>query len=254
MPAALTPQPISSFPEITDLNNFNTESLLTLLNANASTPSTQNANLKFKNLFQLINNEILPINDSQVSTGINPNNINTNQLATITSVTVNQYGRVVQIEGVTSASLQTQAGISTGILTGTINVPLNQSNSAPFYGSPADFTCNYTGKIMLTIYYTSRISYTTGNNTLAYISTPPLIYVTNNTNVVTQIATVTGTTQNTAGGGGSGAVVSTGTAVALLPCSAGTTGWKVGVGYPTSSNTSPGFPFNYTVLFQNTTQ
>lgn len=254
MPAALTPQPISSFPEITDLNNFNQDSLLTLLNANASTPSTANANLKFKNLFQLINNEILPISDSNVSTGIDPNNINSNQLATITSITVNQYGRVVQIQGVSQSSLQTQAGISTGILAGLINVPLNQPSSAPFYGSPADFTCNYTGKIMLTIYYTSRIPYTTGNNTLAYISTPPLIYVTNNTNVVTEISTATGITQNIAGGSGSGAVVSTGTAVALLPCSSGTTNWKVGVGYPKDATSSPGFSFNYTIMFQNTTQ
>lgn len=249
----LTPQPISSFPEITDINNFNNDSLITLLNANASTPETKNANLKFKNLYSLIQNNLFPISDSEIQTGITPANINTNQLASIASITVNQYGRVVQIAGSPVAGTTPQAGIETGSFSSTITVPSFQASSAPFFGNASNFTCVYNGKVLITVYFNAIYNFSNGTNTIPQITNIP-IYVINNTNVQTEIPFKTKSVITTSLGQGNGTHTVSGTAVILLPSSPNTTNWKIGVGYSNEINGVYGYTFNYAVIFQNNTQ
>jgi hypothetical protein len=245
--ADLTPQPISSFVEITNLNNFNNDSAITLLDANATTPATKNANLKFKNLYALIKTN-LNLTDANINTGINPVNINTNQLSSISSITVNQYGRVVQIAGTSASSAPAAIGVATGLLSGTISVPGLINNIT--YGALSSFQTLYTGNILVTIYFNVTVPYSTG--TLPQ-TLPPDIYVTNNTKVETQVpiafnnSTIYGYNDN-----GGPRVVFTGTAVTLIPCSSNTTEWKIGTKYP--QKYPPIYTFNYTSVFQNNSQ
>lgn len=249
--ADLTPQPISTFGEITNLNGFNNESLITLLNANASTPATKNANLKFKNLYTLVKSN-LNLTDADINTGINPSNINTTQLASIASITVNQYGRVVQIAGSPVSGTTPQAGIEAGSFSSTIVVPSSQPGNAPFFGNSSNFTCVYNGKVLVTIYFTATYNYSSGNNTILFTSNIP-IYITNNSNVVTEVSFKTQSVRTTSTGK-SGQHILSGTAVILLPSSPNTTNWRVGVGYATDIPGNNGFNFDYAVIFQNNTQ
>lgn len=250
--ADLTPQPISTFGEITNLNGFNNDSLITLLNANASTPATKNANLKFKNLYTLVKNN-LNLTDADINTGITPASINTNQLATISSITVNQYGRVTQIAGSPVSGTTPQAGIETGSFSSAITVPSFQASSAPFFGNASNFTCVYTGKVLITVYFNAVYNFSNGTNTIPQITNIP-IYVTNNTNVPTEIPFKTKSTTTTSLGNGNGTHTVSGTAVILLPSSPNTTNWKIGVGYSNEINGVYGYTFNYAVIFQNNTQ
>jgi len=245
----LTPQPISTFPEITNLNGFNNDSLLTLLNANASTPATKNANLKFKNLYTLVKTN-LNLTDADINTGINPANINTNQLASIASITVDQYGRVVQIAGSPVASTTPQAGVATDFFTGKFDLPY-KSGGMPdkVFGIASNFICQYDGKILITVYFAGVFPQSTGSG-----ARPPSIpiYVTNNTNIVTQMSIVQNNTETSTGIQGKGSHVVSGVAIALLTTSANTTNWKIGTGY--YGGVPAGFGFNYSAIFQNNAQ
>lgn len=245
--ADLTPQPISTFGEITNLNGFNNESLITLLNANASTASTKNANLKFKNLYTLVKTN-LNLTDADITTGINPININTTQLASIASITVNQYGRVVQIAGSTVASTIPQAGAITGFSKGAFDLPYKSGGSPDkVFGVASDFICKYDGKILVTVYFSASWGQSSGSQVRPN-SIP--IYVTNNTNIVTQMSVVTQNVSTSTGVQGKGTHIITGTAISLLTTSANTTNWKIGAGYTDPTGPS----FNYSVIFQNNAQ
>lgn len=242
--ADLTPQPISAFREITDITGFNNNSLITLLDANATDANNRNANLKFKNLYSLVKSN-LNLTDADINTGVVATNINTNQLTTISSITVNQYGRVVQLAGsnTTTPAAQTN-GFTVGSSAGTIK--MIQGNTV--YGESSNFTCAYTGRVLVTVYFNAVWQYSTGNNLIVQISDLP-IFVTNNSNVVTEMPFKTISISTTSlGGGNRGVHTISGTAVLLLPTSPNTTGWKIGAG-PTASG-----DFNYTAVFQNNTQ
>lgn len=244
----LTPQPISTFPEITNLNGFNNDSLLTLLNANASTPATKNANLKFKNLYTLVKTN-LNLTDADINTGINPANINTNQLVNISSITVNQYGRVVQIAGTNASIAPTATGVTSGFLPSSIVVPLNAPANTPVYGTPSTFTTGYAGNILVTVYF----------NLVTIIplaaqppfTTAPNVFVNNNINSPTQITPFFQTASYGRNIGQNREYIISGVAVALLPCQPNTTNWVIGVTYPFLN---PSYTFNYAAVFQNNSQ
>lgn len=242
--ADLTPQPISTFPEITNLNGFNNDSLITLLNANASTAATKNANLKFKNLYSLVKSN-LNLTDADINTGIVPANINTNQLASISSITVNQYGRITQIAGSAVANTAPQTGVVTGFATGEINV----LKDYPVFGPVADFTCLYKGNVVLTINFTSIFTQKSSSiPSLAVFPEIP-IYVTNNTNNVIKASFVPqiGSAVNIYS---EYKEVITGSTVIVLPASVGLTNWKIGTGSSTYFNRT----LKYSILFQNNAQ
>jgi hypothetical protein len=244
----LTPQPISSFVEITNLNNFNNDSTLTLLNANAATPATKNANLKFKNLYTLVKSN-LNLTDADINTGINPANINTNQLVNISSITVNQYGRVVQLAGTNAAVVPTATGVASGFLPSSITVPLNSPANTPVYGTPSTFTTGYAGNILVTVYFNMLTIVPLASQ--PEITNPPNIYIKNNINTPTQIIPFFKSSSYGANIGKNREYIISGVAVALLPCQPNTTNWVVGVTYEALN---PSYTFNYAAVFQNNSQ
>lgn len=148
----LQPTPMSLFNEVTDINNFNGDSKIPFLDANATTTDKINALIKYKNFKDLLINDILPISDSEIETGINSNNINTGLLSSISQIQVNQYGRVVRIDGSTSSS----SGGGGGGSTGSGNFDVGNVVSITNYNSPSNVTQSsnyqtvYNGKVSIT--------------------------------------------------------------------------------------------------------
>lgn len=244
--AELTPKPISAFVEVTDLNNFNSDSYITLLDANATNPETKNAKMKFKGLYQLINNSIFPINDSQITTGINPANINTNQLKSISSIQVNQYGRVVSLDGSTDSTDVAVSSVNTGSYNIVATTPSTQWSGVTYLGSPSNFICKYTGNLTITIYYTA-ITNRPGINFLADSFYMKSNNITQTAVPIVQYSESTYQTANIR----SGVTRQFGIATIIVPVSAGDTNFSFGLQYATTT-TSMAMTLN--VLFSNNAQ
>lgn len=243
--AELTPKPISAFVEVTDLNAFNSDSYITLLDANATTPETKNAKMKFKGLYQLISNNILPINDSQVITNINPANINTNQLRSISSIQVNQYGRVVSLDGTANSTDVPISSVNTGSYNISTSTPSSQWSGISYLGSPSNFICKYTGNLTITIYYSvigrQSIDFSTGafymkSNNITQTSVPIVQFA---NSLYTTITTRFGVNRQF------------GIATTIIPVSAGDTNFSFGVEY---AETTRFMGVSLNVLFSNNAQ
>lgn len=143
MSSDLQPTPMSQFNEVTNITNFNDDSKIPFLDANATSNQKINAIIKYKNFRQLIVEDILPIDDSQIITSIDPNNINVNLLTNVSQIQVNKYGRITKISGNTSTST---AAISPAIdiFQVAVNNDLYKANPVSTYKT------QYTGKILIT--------------------------------------------------------------------------------------------------------
>lgn len=143
MSSDLQPTPMSQFNEVTNITNFNDDSKIPFLDANATSNQKINAIIKYKNFRQLIVEDILPIDDSQIITSIDPNNINVNLLTNVSQIQVNKYGRITKISGNTSTST---AAISPAIdiFQVAVNNDLYKANPVSTYKT------RYTGKILIT--------------------------------------------------------------------------------------------------------
>lgn len=143
MSSDLQPTPMSQFNEVTNITNFNDDSKIPFLDANATSTQKINAIIKYKNFRQLIVEDILPIDDSQIITSIDPNNINVNLLTNVSQIQVNKYGRITKISGNTSTST---AAISPAIdiFQVAVNNDLYKANPVSTYKT------RYTGKILIT--------------------------------------------------------------------------------------------------------
>jgi len=102
--ADLLPIPMSQFAEFTDINNFSDNSTFPFLDANSPTIDKTNALLKYKNFKQLLRDDLFPITDADIDTGIDTNNLNTGLLTSISNIQVNEYGRVVRLTGGSAAA------------------------------------------------------------------------------------------------------------------------------------------------------
>lgn len=102
--ADLLPIPMSQFAEFTNINNFSDNSTFPFLDANSPSIDKTNALLKYKNFKQLLRHDLFPIADSDIITGVDPNNLNTSVLTSISNIQVNEYGRVIKLTGGVNAA------------------------------------------------------------------------------------------------------------------------------------------------------
>lgn len=146
----LQPTPMSLFNEVTDINNFNDDNRIPFLDSNATSLEKVNAIIRYKNFKQLILNDILPISDSEIQTGINSNNINTSLLSNISQIQVNQYGRVVRIDGDTSGSTTTGGNAATGSFNIGNVLSISNYNSPSNVTQSSNYQAIYNGVISIT--------------------------------------------------------------------------------------------------------
>lgn len=233
----LQPQPISSFREITNKNGFNSGSVVPILDANTNNPAEKNAVVSVATLSDIIETQIFPIEDSQINTGITPSNITQTPLTNITGIQVNQYGRVVSLQGNNS----TQSGSSVSVTAATFT-GVSDRWTAPT-STTFDFTASATGTILLNCYITYNM--TPYNSGSFNAGVPANITHVISSSLKTNLAVPSINLINTTTQGGATNVPKQvyGTSVYViqvtLPCTVGETNWVIS---PTPGTASSGFP------------
>ena len=244
----LQPTPMSLFNEVTDINNFNGDSKFPFLDANATSLDKVNAIIKYKNFKQLLLDDILPIQDSEIETGINSNNINTDLITNVTQIQVNQYGRVVRLNGNTSGGSSGGTTTSNAFSVGNV-VSITNYNSPSNLTQSSNYQAVYNGEISITGVATF-LSTAYVANSIINQSVPVGI----KSNIKQTIVPLTGTLMQTFQGVTSkqtGQPLSVGYTLyisGIIPCVAGETNWLLALNttlFPYWNFTSNLTFFNY---------
>lgn len=180
--ADLQPIPMSQFVEYTDLNNFNDDSTFPFLDANATSAEKVNAIIKYKNFKTVLQSDLFPIEDSQIITNVDPNNLDTNLLNSIGSIQVNQYGRVVKLQPgsndtstpFTIANVTSSRTIGGGTVTSVKSNYVSPTTGNAWLTGIINWSVGYGSITNVTAYLTSSVKTTqiTLNSTPIYLNNP----------------------------------------------------------------------------------